>query len=98
MYFLFDNLLALNTAIVVKGNRLVSDRRVIALRYFSWATFRRGDRWSFPVFVMEFLPFYGGLILASFVSLPDWFLPLCAAFRARRLFDLLSYFHALEVT
>lgn len=98
LYFLLDNLLALNTAILVKGERLLEDRRTIAYRYFSWETFQRGDRWCFPVFLMEFVPFYGGLLLSAFVELPDWFLPICAAFRARRMADLLSYFHALEVS
>lgn len=97
LYFLLDNLLALNTAILVKGERLVADRRLIAHRYFSWETFQRGDRWCFPVFLMEFLPFYVGLLLQRFLDLPDWFLSICAVFRARRMFDLLSYFHALEV-
>lgn len=98
LYFFLDHLLALNTAILVpKGERLVTDRRAIAYRYFSWDTFRKGDRWCFPVFVMEFVPFYGAIALQHFVDMPDWFLPVCAVFRARRLVDLLSYFHALEV-
>lgn len=75
----------------------MADRRAIAYRYFSWETFQRGDRWCFPVFLMEFLPFYVGLLLQHFLDLPDWFLSICAVFRARRMFDLLSYFHALEV-
>ena len=96
VYFLFDNMLALNTAIMYK-DRLIIDRREIVMRYFSWETFRKGERWCFLVFVMEFIPFYLGIILTYLYSLPDWFLSLCAAFRARRMYDLLSYFHALEM-
>ncbi|GAB5032884.1 potassium channel skor-like [Nannochloropsis oceanica] len=96
IYFLFDNMLALNTAILYK-DRLITNRREIVMRYFSWETFRKGERWCFLVFVMEFVPFYVGIILTYLYSLPDWFLSVCAAFRARRMYDLLSYFHALEM-
>ncbi|TFJ86293.1 hypothetical protein NSK_002501 [Nannochloropsis salina CCMP1776] len=96
VYFLIDNVFALHTAYLKKGE-LIIDRRRIARRYFSWKTFMRGERWSYLVFLMEFVPFYSAIIIMAFYTLPDWFLTLCAASRARRMYDLLSYFHALEL-
>jgi hypothetical protein len=51
LYFVADNIIALNTGYVKRGV-LVTDRKLIARRYFRWATFLSGDRWSFYVFLM----------------------------------------------
>ena len=48
--------------------------------------------------VQEFVPFYGIWVARIFLpNLPFWTVIACVTFRARRLFDLLNYFHQMEV-
>jgi hypothetical protein len=95
-YFLADNILALNTGFMHKG-KPVMERRQILDRYFRWDTFTRGDRWSFWVFVIEFVPFYVANMIVESMDWPEWIISIAALPRTRRLWDLLSYWKDLEV-
>ena len=43
------------------------------------------------------VPFWATWIAHTYTVLPTYALPLASAYRARRLYDLLHYFHQLEV-
>jgi hypothetical protein len=47
---------------------------------------------------LEFVPFYGAVLLVSGFGLPDWLISVGTVFRFRRLWDLFSYWHQLEVS